>query len=226
MNGATSSPLPASGVYTILGPLFFLIYINDFTNLPLSSFSQIIIYADDICIFKPIDSPSSEKKAKRRLGQGQIGNIPNLPPPPCYSQSDLDLISFWLSSHYLKLNSSKSICTICFSPINLLLILTHFLFSLYLTLLLNVSLSFTILVSSLPSFLGIGTYLKYITKLVKSLVSSFVTFTSTLLPPPLLDSTILLCVLFLILLYCLGSHICCSLSLLRICSRICSQTFI
>ena len=76
----------ACALTTILGPLLFLIHINDITNLPLSPFSQIILYADDILIFKPIDSPSDRH----------------------ILQSDLDQISFWLSSHYLKLNSSKS----------------------------------------------------------------------------------------------------------------------
>ena len=86
VNGSSSSSLlVSSGVSQgyILGPLLFLIYVNSLTNL---HFSHLILYADDILIFKPISSPADMSSF----------------------QSDLDLISSWLSSHFLQINSSKS----------------------------------------------------------------------------------------------------------------------
>ena len=89
IKGSTSPPCPvSSGVPqgSILGPLLFIIYINGLTDLPLSPSTQFVLYADDIFLFSPINSPS---------------DMQNL-------QSDLDAISHWLSSHHLHLNSSKS----------------------------------------------------------------------------------------------------------------------
>ena len=89
IKGSTSPPCPvSSGVPqgSILGPLLFIIYINGLTDLPLSPSMQFVLYADDIFLFSPINSPS---------------DMQNL-------QSDLDAISHWLSSHHLHLNSSKS----------------------------------------------------------------------------------------------------------------------
>ena len=113
--------------------------------------------------------------------------------------SNLDYSPFGFLLIISKLNSSKSkYYYICFSPINLLLILTYLLFSLCLT---NSSIEcitfFRYLGILCLTFLGLGTSLKYAAKLVKSLVSSFVTFTPTLPSPPLLDTTLLLSVLFL-----------------------------
>ena len=89
VNGSSSSSLlVSSGVPqgSILGPLLFLIYVNGLTNLHFSHLTHIILYADDILIFKPISSPADMSSF----------------------QSDLDLISSWLSSHFLQINSSKS----------------------------------------------------------------------------------------------------------------------
>ena len=89
LNGSTSSFLHvSSGVPqgSILGPLLFLIYINGVTDVPLSPLTHLILYADDIFIFRPVKSPSDM----------------------CFLQFDLNNISSWLTYSLLKLNSSKS----------------------------------------------------------------------------------------------------------------------
>jgi len=40
----------------VLGPLLFLIYINDIDNIPLSPGTKLVIYADDVLLYKPIRS--------------------------------------------------------------------------------------------------------------------------------------------------------------------------
>ena len=89
VNGSSSSSLlVSSGVPhgSILGPLLFLIFVNGLTDLPFSPLTRLIQYADDILIFKPISSSAG---------------MPSF-------QSDLDSISSWLSSHFLRISSSKS----------------------------------------------------------------------------------------------------------------------
>ena len=89
LNGSSSSPLPVlSGVPqgSILGPLLFLIYINGITSVPLSPSSTLILYADDILIFRPI------------VNELDFSTF----------QNDLNSVSLWLSSNFLSLNSSKS----------------------------------------------------------------------------------------------------------------------
>ena len=57
VNGASSEHLPVlSGVPqgSILGPLLFLIYIDDLTNTELSEGTEIVLYADDILLYRPI----------------------------------------------------------------------------------------------------------------------------------------------------------------------------
>ena len=56
VEGATSFKIPViSGVPQgfILGPLLFILYVNDIFQLPFSSSSSVILYADDILIFAP-----------------------------------------------------------------------------------------------------------------------------------------------------------------------------
>ena len=89
LNGSSSSSLPVlSGVpqRSILGPILFLIYINGITSIPLSPSSTLILYADDILIFRPIDN------------ELDLSTF----------QNDLNSISLWLSTNFLSLNPSKS----------------------------------------------------------------------------------------------------------------------
>ena len=59
LNGASSqSAHVISGVPqgSILGPLLFLIYIDDITHANISDASKIVLYADDILLYRPISS--------------------------------------------------------------------------------------------------------------------------------------------------------------------------
>ena len=61
VNGVISdSTLVTSGVPqgSILGPLLFILYINDISKLTLSSSTKLILYADDILLSPPISSSS------------------------------------------------------------------------------------------------------------------------------------------------------------------------
>jgi hypothetical protein len=83
INGETSSEVHAiSGVPqgSVLGPLLFLIYINNVTNLSFSPGTQITLYADDILLYKP------------------IGNFDDYH----FVQMDLQALSQWSDDSYLS----------------------------------------------------------------------------------------------------------------------------
>ena len=91
MSGAESSWLPVkSGVpqRSILGPLLFLVFINDIFSVRLSEGSSLLVYANDILLFKALSSPSDL----------------------AILQHDVNLISAWISSNYLTANVEKSKC--------------------------------------------------------------------------------------------------------------------
>ena len=70
VNGVSSKPLSViSGVPqgSVLGPLLFLIYINGITELPLSPESKLVMYADDILLYRPIRQASDYHDCSRML---------------------------------------------------------------------------------------------------------------------------------------------------------------
>jgi len=88
VNGATSdSSHVISGVPqgSILGPFLFLVYVDDVTNIPFSPGTHIVLYADDILMYRTISSNS---------------DYVNL-------QSDANAIQDWVNFNHMTLNSSK-----------------------------------------------------------------------------------------------------------------------
>ena len=70
---------------SVLGPLLFLIYINDLPSAPLSPGTNIVLYADDILLYREISCQSDYE----------------------FLQSDILLISQWVNSNHLRLNEQK-----------------------------------------------------------------------------------------------------------------------
>ena len=61
MNGESSDPTHVlSGVpqSSVLGPLLLLVYIDGVMDLPLSEVRQLVLYADDILLYRPIKCQS------------------------------------------------------------------------------------------------------------------------------------------------------------------------
>ena len=88
VNGEASDSLPVlSGVPqgSILGPLLFIIYVDSVFLADLSPDTQLIVYADDMLLYKPI-----------RCTQDLVD-----------LQSDTDKIGQWTRDNFLTLNSSK-----------------------------------------------------------------------------------------------------------------------
>ncbi len=88
VNGEYSQPAPViSGVPqgSVLGPLLFLIYINDLTDINTKDGAKITLYADDVLLFRIINSPEDFVAL----------------------QEDIDKIGSWSSANFLTLNRSK-----------------------------------------------------------------------------------------------------------------------
>jgi len=68
-----------------LGPLLFLIYIDDITKLSLSDGTKLILYADDLLIYRPISCPQDHHLL----------------------QHDVDIVKAYASAQYMTFNRSK-----------------------------------------------------------------------------------------------------------------------
>ena len=88
VNGVSSDRVSVlSGVPqgSILGPLLFLIYINDLTDITFSEGSKLVLYADDILLYKPI------------LSQDDFNAL----------QTYVNLIQTWANSNNTTFNTTK-----------------------------------------------------------------------------------------------------------------------
>lgn len=88
VNGEESQYTPVvSGVPqgSVLGPLLFLIYVDGLARLPLLDGGQVVLYADDLLLFRTI---------KSREDYHQL-------------QDDVSMIEDWVNCNYLTLNSTK-----------------------------------------------------------------------------------------------------------------------
>ena len=73
---------------SVLGLLLFLIYINTLTYIPLSDSTRLILYADDLLIYKPILTETSHLQL----------------------QSDINSISLWADNNLMTFNEAKCKC--------------------------------------------------------------------------------------------------------------------
>ena len=88
VGGESSTDVPVlSGVPqgSVLGPLLFLVYIDDVSDTLLADGSTLNLYADDMLLYKPVRSPQDFRDL----------------------QSDIDRISDWVSLNHLTLNPNK-----------------------------------------------------------------------------------------------------------------------
>ena len=70
---------------SVLGPLLFLVQVDDLVQLPLSCGGQMVLYADDLLLFRTVS-----------------GNEDFL-----HLQHDISLIENWVKCNHLNLNSTK-----------------------------------------------------------------------------------------------------------------------
>ena len=88
VNGQSSPSAPViSGVPqgSVLGPLLFLIYINDLTKINLRDGAKLTLYADDVLLFRTINSPEDFVAL----------------------QEDIDKVESWSCANFLALNRDK-----------------------------------------------------------------------------------------------------------------------
>ena len=91
VNGESSQPIVVrSGVPqgSVLGPLLFLLYINDVTKLHLSKDSRLTLYTDDMLLYKPITCQTSYDEI----------------------QQDIHCLSQWSDENMLSFNTNKGKC--------------------------------------------------------------------------------------------------------------------
>ena len=88
VDGAGSKSVPVtSGIPqgSVLGLLLFLLYINNIFDVPLPHGSKIVLYADDLLLYRQIDTPMDYE----------------------HIQVCLNLLSNWCTSNYLTFNPTK-----------------------------------------------------------------------------------------------------------------------
>ena len=93
VNGETSDPVHViSGVPqgSVLGPLLFLIYIDDITSIQLSEGTKLSLYADDMLLYKTISSEYDYMEL----------------------QHDINRIHLWSETNKMQFNVSKCKCTL------------------------------------------------------------------------------------------------------------------
>ena len=86
LNGVSSRPRPVlSGVPqgSVLGPLLFILYINDLADLKLGS--KMVVYADDILLYRSIETNADYNQM----------------------QEDVTSIEQWMTGNFLTLNAAK-----------------------------------------------------------------------------------------------------------------------
>ena len=71
---------------SILSPLLYIIFMNSISHIPLSSGVKVILYADDILLYKPINSAEDTNRL----------------------QEDVDSILEWIREHGLTPNHAKT----------------------------------------------------------------------------------------------------------------------
>ena len=88
IGGEDSDTIPViSGVPqgSVLGPLLFLIYIDDVARVPLSEGTSLVLYADDMLLYRAINTPEDF----------------------AILQEDINTVNNWVKTNYLNFNVSK-----------------------------------------------------------------------------------------------------------------------
>ena len=70
---------------SVLGPLLFLVYINGVCNLPFEPSTKLVLYADDILMYRPLSS---------------LADFNHL-------QNDIDILDEWTENQCLTFNPKK-----------------------------------------------------------------------------------------------------------------------
>jgi len=83
------SGVPQGSVY-LVGPLLYLIYIDGMMSVPLSVGSQLIVYANDMLLYRPISC------------QRDFAAL----------QEDINKVDTWINTNYLQFNTSKCKCMV------------------------------------------------------------------------------------------------------------------